>query len=285
LPAARVAPAGDADAAIRFPPTRLTAPRSAARVKRDRGDTVKEDDAVTARTPFWLAAVAGLTLARACLSAAPPEPARLGLTPDQAVSSASHNQQLADAVAAALRQSDQLRHYAIDVACRDGVVELSGLVHDQPQREEALRLVQGVPGVERVHDRLKLAEGVRQVDDVPPPTPLPDAARKGEPTVPPLVGPAAPEPQPMFQAPPSPYALSPPNMPPYAWPTYAPYNNFSRVATPLAYPYNSWPYIGPCYPFPKVPLGWRSVKLEWDDGYWWFSRTATKYDWWRLRYW
>ena len=35
-------------------------------------------------------------------------------------------------------------------------------------------------------------------------------------------------------------------MPPYAWPTYAPYDNFSRVATPLAYPYNSFPYIGPC---------------------------------------
>jgi hypothetical protein len=27
------------------------------------------------------------------------------------------------------------------------------------------------------------------------------------------------------------------------------------------------------------------VKLEWDDGYWWYSRTSTKYDWWRLRYW
>ena len=77
----------------------------------------------------------------------------------------------------------------------------------------------------------------------------------------------------------------PPKMPPYAWPTYAPYNNYSRVAYPEAYPYNAWPFIGPPYPFPKVPLGWRSVKLEWDDGYWWYSRTASKYDWWKLRYW
>ena len=76
-----------------------------------------------------------------------------------------------------------------------------------------------------------------------------------------------------------------PNLPPYAWPTYAPYNNFSRVAYPTAYPYNAWPYIGPFYPFPKVPLSWRSVKLEWDDGHWWFSTHATKHDWWRLRYW
>ena len=32
-------------------------------------------------------------------------------------------------------------------------------------------------------------------------------------------------------------------------------------------------------------FGWRSVKLQWEDGYWWFSKTATKYDWWRLKYW
>src|SRR6202040_2132239 len=80
------------------------------------------------------------------------------------------------------------------------------------------------------------------------------------------------EPTPIFQArPPSPYDLNPPQMPPNAWPTYAPYNNFSRVAYPEAYPYNAWPFIGPIYPFPKVPLGWRSVKLQWDDGYWWFG--------------
>ncbi|MGL4553384.1 MAG: hypothetical protein ACRC33_19630, partial [Gemmataceae bacterium] len=79
--------------------------------------------------------------------------------------------------------------------------------------------------------------------------------------------------------------LNPPNMPPYAWPTYAPYNNFSRVAYPTAYPYQSWPFIGPVYPFPKVPLGWRSVKLEWDDGHWWFSRVGHPHNWWKLRYW
>jgi hypothetical protein len=84
---------------------------------------------------------------------------------------------------------------------------------------------------------------------------------------------------------PSPYDLNPPLMPPYAWPTYAPYNNFSRVATPLAYPYQSWPFIGPCYPFPKIPLGWRSVKLEWEDGHWWYSRVATGNNFWRLRFW
>ena len=31
----------------------------------------------------------------------------------------------------------------------------------------------------------------------------------------------------------------------------------------------AWPFIGPFYPYPQVPLAWRKVSLEWDDG-WWF---------------
>jgi len=73
-------------------------------------------------------------------------------------------------------------------------------------------------------------------------------------------------------------------MPPYAWPTYAPYNNVSRVAYPELYPPQAFPFIGPMYPFPKVPLGWRSVQLKWEDGHWWYGRTATGHDWWRVRY-
>jgi hypothetical protein len=80
-------------------------------------------------------------------------------------------------------------------------------------------------------------------------------------------------------------ALNPPSMPNYSWPTYAPYNNYSRVAYPNEYPYTAFPYIGPMYPFPKVPLGYRAIKLEWQDGHWWYGRTATKKDYWMVRYW
>jgi hypothetical protein len=38
---------------------------------------------------------------------------------------------------------------------------------------------------------------------------------------------------------------------------------------PKQYSPTAWPYIGPFYPYPQVPLGWRKVTLEWDDG-WWF---------------
>jgi hypothetical protein len=257
---------------------------------------------VTLRFPYRLAASLGLALGltMSARAADPPRP----ITP--AISLPANNQQLADILAARLRDSGRLQNYTVDIRVQGGVVELNGTVADQPQHEEVLRLVQGVPGVERVIDRvcLTVTPGITRVQAPPvrnePPGKLPEPIPEGprtpngpsmdrRPAPPaggiPVPGPG-PEPAPMFQAPaPGPYDLSQPRMPPYAWPTYAPYNNFSRVAYPEAYPYNAWPFIGPVYPFPKIPLGWRSVKLEWDDGYWWFSRVANKCDWWRLRYW
>jgi hypothetical protein len=238
----------------------------------------------------------GLTLLSGQLALAG-EPARLAppaAHPLPAV--VAENQKLADSIASQLHSSGQLRHYRVDVAVRDGDVELTGCVADSPQRDEVLRLVQGVPGVVRVTDHMTLASGNITPVQVPP-TPVPPPPPPGEKRVLPSPlpsGPAAPgaagngpgEPVPLFRTPtPGYYDLNPPKMPPYAWPTYAPYDNYSRVAYPLAYPYNSWPFIGPVYPFPKIPLGWRSVKLTWDDGYWWYGRVGNKCDWWKIRYW
>lgn len=60
-----------------------------------------------------------------------------------------------------------------------------------------------------------------------------------------------------------------PQMPCYAWPSYASSPNYGAVTYPKQYSASAWPYIGPFYPYPQVPLGWRKVSLEWDDG-WWF---------------
>ena len=60
-----------------------------------------------------------------------------------------------------------------------------------------------------------------------------------------------------------------PNVPNYAWPSYASYPNYSQVAYPKAYENNAFPYVGPFYPYPEVPLGWRKVTMQWHDGYWW----------------
>jgi hypothetical protein len=59
-----------------------------------------------------------------------------------------------------------------------------------------------------------------------------------------------------------------PSMPGYAWPSYAAYPNYAAVTYPKQYSPTAWPYIGPFYPYPQVPLGWRKVSLEWDDGWW-----------------
>jgi len=67
-----------------------------------------------------------------------------------------------------------------------------------------------------------------------------------------------------------------PQMPGYAWPTYASYPNYGAVTYPKQYSPNAWPYIGPFYPYPQVPLGWRRVTLEWDDGWWYLDFSSRR---------
>ena len=67
---------------------------------------------------------------------------------------------------------------------------------------------------------------------------------------------------------PAPAVYDQPSMPNYAWPSYAAYPNYGALTYPKQYSPTAWPYIGPFYPYPQVPLGWRKVTLEWDDGWW-----------------
>jgi hypothetical protein len=231
------------------------------------------------------------------------------------------NQQLANVVAEKLQCCGQMKDYHVDVMCQGGVVELSGVVCDMGQRSMAARVASQVPGVVKVvnhvavkHGELiqtRFADSEETVGIPPAPTatnvvvgqisspatdpqsigPVPTYA--GAQVAPPAAGgealpPAHPEPLPSFRAgmaPAGSNAMMPPPMPPYAWPTYAPYNNYSRVAYPIAYPAEAFPFIGPVHPFPKAPLGWRSVTLSFDDGHWWLKSNGQKRDWWILRYW
>ena len=70
-----------------------------------------------------------------------------------------------------------------------------------------------------------------------------------------------------------------PNVPEYAWPTYAQYDNYAAVTYPGQYDASAFPYIGPFYPYPQVPLNWRQSTLEWKDGTW-NLRFSTKTDKW-----
>jgi len=67
----------------------------------------------------------------------------------------------------------------------------------------------------------------------------------------------------------APMTYNQPYLPNYAWPSYAAYPNYAALTYPRQYSPTAWPYIGPFYPYPQVPLGWRKVSLEWHDG-WWF---------------
>jgi len=215
---------------------------------------------------------AGLALA-ALVLAAP-------LFANEPLSSAA-NQRLADAVAFELRNSGIAWKYKIDVICVRSTVALDGYVVDEQQREDAARVVRKVPGVEYVINRLQVAQPssvTRASYDKP--IELPAPMPMSRPSMLP------PEPVPSFRAGHATEGLNaPPPMPTHAWPTYAPYNNYSRVAYPQAYPYNAFPHIGPFYPYPKVPLGWRAVKLEWNDGHWWLSTHAQPRDYWVVRFW
>lgn len=71
-----------------------------------------------------------------------------------------------------------------------------------------------------------------------------------------------------------------PNLPSHSWPTYAAYPNYAQVTYPQQYSASAWPYIGPYYPYPQVPLGWRKATLEWDDGYWNLNFNPRTDRWW-----
>ncbi|MEI8374344.1 MAG: BON domain-containing protein [Planctomycetota bacterium] len=81
---------------------------------------------------------------------------------------------------------------------------------------------------------------------------------------------------------PAPVRYDHPAMPAYAWPSYAAHPNYAAVTYPKQYSPTAWPYIGPFYPYPQVPLGWRKVSLEWDNGWWWLDfNDKPRSCWWR----
>jgi BON domain len=231
---------------------------------------------VNARLPFRLAAAAGLWFTS------------LGVAQESipnAPAAAQTDQRLAEAVAERIGQTQATTGARAEIMVVNGAVELNGIVTDAAQRAEIVRAAQSVHGVVQVRYSLPTTEEITRVNGQPgapeglrPPAGMP---------VPPVMGGmngGGIDPVPL-NGPGARGELNPPTMPPYAWPTYAPYNNYSRVAYPDAYPYSAFPYIGPMYPFPKVPLGYRAIKLEWEDGHWWYGRTSTKRDYWKVRYW
>jgi osmotically-inducible protein OsmY len=217
------------------------------------------------------------------------------------------NQETAEQIGAVL-SSAQLDGYDIQIRFQNGVAMLDGSVGTQAERAAATRAVSGVPGVRSVANRLRCTEepaaqmanaggrgpyspppgavrgagymqpgagpgpGQGQGMQGPPPPGMgypggyPGGQMNGMP-----MGPGAPPYPPSYGqqgAGASQAVYNSPNMPDHSWPTYAQYPNSAAVSYPTQYSASAWPYIGPFYPYPQVPLGWRDATLRWDDGQW-----------------
>jgi hypothetical protein len=203
----------------------------------------------------------------------------------------SANQMTADAVAGALQASGNLEGYRIEIQAQRGLVTLSGTLGNPAQKAEVLARARRVAGVRGVVDQLQVVNdsGIMPVQYQPN---LAMGFRGrfagnrggGDVVYDGSGGPggsggsgvsgAASDGSPVPEGPAGSMGgrqASMPGNPNYAWPSYAPYPNFSAVGYPTAYPWQAWPNIGPFYPYPEVPLDWRAVTLRWDDGIWWLD--------------
>ena len=211
----------------------------------------------------------------------------------------SNNQAVAQQIADSLSQVG-LVGYDLEIRFNNGIATLAGDVSTMGQRQAAQAAVSQIPGVQSVNNQLRVAGPISQTAYVPGAMQMPMAG--GQPqmmppqmmppqTMPPQMMPAGYMPggmQPgMGMDPgmaPSPSGYAPtsfnnPHLPQHAWPSYAQYPNSAAVSYPTQYSASAWPYIGPFYPYPQVPLGWREVSLEWDDGQWQLNFNKEKDKW------
>jgi osmotically-inducible protein OsmY len=231
-----------------------------------------------------------------------PEPPKFTETIEPTVSSADAN--ITSEVLGRLgnaQNAGKLKNFELDVSTVDGEVWTRGYVATAEQKQFVLGTIQRTPGVKKVIDDVTVTSTVRRASNeiaapVPPqPSSMPvvgtGAPRAFAPSnltngsmVPPPMAPMQPVGPMMAPQAPVPMQGAPgygvgvprydqPNMPSYAWPSYAAYPNYSAVTYPKQYSASAWPYIGPFYPYPQVPLGWRRVSLEWDDGLWYLDFT------------
>lgn len=229
------------------------------------------------------------------------------------------NQMMADRIADALRKS-RFQGESVEIQFQDGVAVISGSVRDAQAKNSATLIASRVPGVKRVDNQLEAQAPTRrrggpiqrvQYDEAsnemgpggtlgpmgpnspmgPVQGPYPPGGPGGYPggAMPAgmMQGPGGPMPMqgamPMSGS--NPVMYDQPNLPEHAWPAYASYPNYAAVTYPKQYSASAWPYIGPFYPYPQVPLGWRKVQLEWDDGYWQLNfRSRTDRWWWFMDY-
>ena len=213
------------------------------------------------------------------------------------------NREVARDIANNLRTSGRLQGYNIAVKVSSGSALLKGTVRSEADKARAEEIALSTPGIERVTSEIAVTRGsgvrtgVRTASHVEGSTSAVNTAPVGRaPYAGASVNTRAPQalalnssggyaggmvegyqgdmsysgPMPIGDGA-APMAYDNANMPNYAWPSYAAYPNYAAVSYPKQYSASAWPYIGPFYPYPQVPLGWRKVTMEWKDGWWWLD--------------
>ena len=208
------------------------------------------------------------------------------------------NQQMAENIAAALGKAG-MSGFDLEVHYDEGQAMIGGAVASPAQRARITQVVSNLSGVETVDNKVTVSPQAARRPAAPP-MPYANQAAYGPGPMRAPIHPAAyqqeggPGPggpmgggMPGMPMPPIPMARSNagqvydmPNLPNYAWPTYAQYPNSAAVSYPKEYSASAWPYIGPFYPYPQVPLGWRSAQLDWDDGNWNLNFRPRTDKWW-----
>ncbi|QDU78351.1 periplasmic protein [Polystyrenella longa] len=207
------------------------------------------------------------------------------------------NQKMAQKIANELGKSG-LNGYDIEVRFQDGRAQLGGFVGSPQEARQAHIVASNVDGVHQVANGLRIKGegqpiaqagmpggmqpgmgpmgpmGPGMAPGMPGGMPGMPGMQAGGPQINPASFQGSPQMMPIApsqgQMPPSGAGAvyGSPNLPQHAWPAQAAYPNYAAIQYPKEYSASAFPYIGPFYPYPQVPLGWREVSLEWDDGYW-----------------
>lgn len=229
----------------------------------------------------------------------------LGGPPVSAPPAGRSNQQVAQQIADAL-VSAGLGQHDIEVRYKDGGCSLSGDLDSPEQAITAYQLAASVPEVRQVlterltvggrpfnpqaarqvaYNQAAMQQHLQQAAAFPQPMPGPThpqlpAANPPVQQVGAVQQSSYPGHGPHFGSLNPHEVYNSPYLPEYAWPTHAAYDNYAAVTYPSMYDASAWPYIGPFYPYPQVPLGWRSAQLVWDDGYWNLKFNSRTDKWW-----
>lgn len=214
--------------------------------------------------------------------AAHPQPTQVMPAGMPSASPASNNQAVAQQIGDTLA-SVGLVGYDIEIRYNAGTATLIGDVATLEQRQAASSAVSQIPSVRSVNNQLRVAGPVVQTAYNQRPAPMGGPhPQYGPPAMPTAYGQPGMGMDPSMMPSPTGYAptsYNNPQLPGHAWPAYAQYPNSAAVSYPTQYSASAFPYIGPFYPYPQVPMGWREVSLEWDDGYWQLNFNKEKDKW------